>query len=70
MSLILDVEWAVCGAGEPAVDLPYKEEEDQQWAGEVGLEEGGCCRSITAHGEECGVERCNKSEDVDEDAEV
>jgi hypothetical protein len=36
----LDPDRAVCGACEPAVDLPYKEEEDQKWASKVGLEEG------------------------------
>lgn len=68
--LDLNVEWAVRGAGEPAVDLPRKEEEDQKWASKVGLEEGGGCRRISGHGEQRGVERCNKGKDVNENAEV
>lgn len=66
----LDPNWAVRGASEPAVDLPHKVEEDQQWAGEVGLEESGGSWRVSAHGEQRGVERRNESEGVDEDAEV
>jgi len=66
----LDPDWAVGGASEPAVYLPHKVEEDQQGAGKVVLEEDGGSRSVTRDGEQRGVERRNKSENVDEDAEV
>lgn len=66
----LDPDWAVGGASEPAVDLPDKVEEDQEWAGKVILEEDGGSRSVTRDGEQRSVERRNKSENVDQDAEV
>lgn len=52
----LNPDWAVRGACEPAVDLPHKVEEDQQWASKVGLEEGGSAWRITRYGEQSGVE--------------
>lgn len=68
--LDLSPDGAVVGALDPAPAFPARVEEDEERAGEVGLEEAVGSEGSAADGVKGGVERCNEGDDVDENADV
>lgn len=65
-----DPQWAVCRAGEPAVDLPNEVQEDEKRAGEVKLEEGRSVQIRAANWPQSHVELRDESEHADEHTAV
>jgi hypothetical protein len=66
----LDPDGAVGGACEPTPDLPHQEEEHQKRASKVGLKKAAGFEWGSSDGVQCGVERSDESERVDQDTEV
>ena len=60
----------MCWHLEPAVDLPDEVKDDQEWTGQIGLEEDGGIEVGSTDWVERNVELCNQAQQADDRANV
>lgn len=68
--LDFDIQWPMRWSGEPAIDFPNQEQENEQRTSEIELEERAGIQVRAANRIQRNIELSDKADDVDEQAQI